>query len=1387
MTTANDDFNSTSGLDTMKEVVRLRRLLEPLEFPLKDISLLLPLINNVPSTVYIKDRHGVHVLVNARDLEIKRVARIEDVIGKTDFDFFPPELAQQFFDDEQRVMKTERPLINKEEHFVDQDGYDRWLLTTKIPLYDQDGQVIGIIGIGSEFTKHRQELELLTDITQNIVRASDLRDAMRQIAFGAMKLLDAASAVIFLIETKDDGNYRIVDTFSHPPQLEHPLPRIQEKPEGITYHVITTGEMVEIEDATRDNRLNPQLKNTRAMIAIPLKFRDRISGVLYVNDIKPRPFTESAKQRLRRLAEYAVIAIENSRLLTELWFSRYQLRTLLEASNTLLALSNPDDVLRKLIENALVASDADWAIAVLFDHNGQLTQFMQYPQKGDFEKADIRPDGNSIRIFKSGKTYYTEDISKNPNNINPKSLEQNFRSVIGLPLTVDDGSIGVMWLHYYQPHPFSKYYIEALEAYTRYGATTYNNTARAAALTQMLARVMQLGGGPKHRTLRTIVEMMQELVKCDAVTLYVYNTEREELEHPPTLLGVWNETGATLGYQVNPNSVVYEMMLRSERYVAENVAQDPHFQDKRFTIEEQIKSCVAFPLQVDDQKVGVMFVNDRIPRRFSSDDLNYMQIFANYAAEAISNAQLLNQAQERATTLELLGKIQSRIASAQDIDLILNEIVRGSKELTRIQEGDGVIFLIDRKDGQFQISEFFPKDLHIPLPRFDNDRSMARHVIESREPFQIRNVARAAETGELASWNWVEHGAKSMVVVPVIIRDQVIGVLYVINKQRPRKFTEAEIGYLKTLAGEAGIAIQNARLFQQQIKAFDEIAESIPISNTVTDILKQVLRWPFLLYGSIQSANIRLLDTATNELYVAAYLPEDAQRDPRYERVKVGDRVTGWAAAARQTIYIPDVAREPRYRAYIPGAGSELAVPLMVADQCIGILNLERPETYGFNRNDIQLAEAIAKLVVVAVENVSQVEQIRADKLKRVETINAMADSFNASAKSVKKLLDGLFEWIVVLSPNTASGEENISLIEIRLLDRKTNELVLARRYRGISDNEMKRIPISEGIIGWVVRSKASKYVPDVKAEPLYREMVPETRSELAVPMLKGQKVIGVINIEHRELAAFDDDNIQMLEATARLVTAAIDHARRYQQLKKIRGQLIARTALAWLGMASSTWYHEIRGNANTITDLVDLARSDAAIGASVNKIMERLDEIRETAQEIVYKHEAYPLDADADVKSVNVNQVLDGLLVSYYRTNLDIKPFFDPQLDDETATVRASAWGLRQVFNIIITNAIKVMTAVDQPEIIIRTKWRGSWAEIEFEDNGPGIPAKALRAIRNNQSISKQPGEPGLGMGLLLSRVILDTYLGQLKVASTGADGTIIVIRLPLENQQAL
>ena len=138
-------------------------------------SLLRTLIDNLPDGIYAKDIEGRKVIANSADLENLGCKTEEEAVGKTDFDFYPREIAEGFHADDLAVMKTGTPVINREEKVVLPDGETRWLLTTKVPWRDPSGKIIGLIGIGRNITdqmkaeiKLKEERNLLRTLIDNL-------------------------------------------------------------------------------------------------------------------------------------------------------------------------------------------------------------------------------------------------------------------------------------------------------------------------------------------------------------------------------------------------------------------------------------------------------------------------------------------------------------------------------------------------------------------------------------------------------------------------------------------------------------------------------------------------------------------------------------------------------------------------------------------------------------------------------------------------------------------------------------------------------------------------------------------------------------------------------------------------------------------------------------------------------------------------------------------------------------------------------------------------------------------------------------------------------------------------------------------------------------------
>jgi two-component system, sensor histidine kinase and response regulator len=142
--------------------------------------LLRTVIENVPDPIYVKDLEFRKILANLADLQYIGAQSAEEVLGKDDFDIFPKEVAEEFFKDDRTVIELGQPVINREEYQIGRNGQSRWLLTSKVPLRDEEGKIIGLVGIGHDITERKeaqarlqQQAELLRAQAQELIAARE--------------------------------------------------------------------------------------------------------------------------------------------------------------------------------------------------------------------------------------------------------------------------------------------------------------------------------------------------------------------------------------------------------------------------------------------------------------------------------------------------------------------------------------------------------------------------------------------------------------------------------------------------------------------------------------------------------------------------------------------------------------------------------------------------------------------------------------------------------------------------------------------------------------------------------------------------------------------------------------------------------------------------------------------------------------------------------------------------------------------------------------------------------------------------------------------------------------------------------------------------------------
>lgn len=249
--------NAESGYGAIGTHVDITKHKKAEEAIQRERILLRTLIDTLPDTIYVKDIQGKKIIANRADVECIGLESEEDTLGKTDLDLFPNEIGQRGYEDDMSILKTGEAIINREEYFVDKTGETRWLQTTKIPVRDEHGKTIRLLGIGHDITLRKQNDEVLKKLNEDLraqskelgKQAEDLKALNRQLERQKEQEMEKAIA---------QGKFEIASEFLHD---------IGNAMVGLGSHLNRINRVVEQNNVNNIKSLAVFLKTSQAAIA----------------------------------------------------------------------------------------------------------------------------------------------------------------------------------------------------------------------------------------------------------------------------------------------------------------------------------------------------------------------------------------------------------------------------------------------------------------------------------------------------------------------------------------------------------------------------------------------------------------------------------------------------------------------------------------------------------------------------------------------------------------------------------------------------------------------------------------------------------------------------------------------------------------------------------------------------------------------------------------------------------------------------------------------------------------------------------------------------------------------------------------------------------------
>ena len=256
------------------------------------------------------------------------------------------------------------------------------------------------------------------------------------------------------------------------------------------------------------------------------------------------------------------------------------------------------------------------------------------------------------------------------------------------------------------------------------------------------------------------------------------------------------------------------------------------------------------------------------------------------------------------------------------------------------------------------------------------------------------------------------------------------------------------------------------------------------------------------------------------------------------KHIQFGEGLIGNAAQRKEVLLVPDVTKDPRYIDLIDDVRSELAIPLISRNRVVGVLDIESPQANYFQPHHQKILTLLASQLAVAIDNANLYESLVA-KSEMLETLNEIGKELSSILdleqllKRVAELLRRVFSYHIF---TIFLVDEEEQVLRARLSVKYNRDAV-----------EKTKIPLGKGLVGTAVAKKKVLLINDVSKDPRYISVLPETRSEMVVPLIYKDKAIGVLDLQSPFLNYFTPFHEETLMSLASHVAVAIENARLYE------------------------------------------------------------------------------------------------------------------------------------------------------------------------------------------------------------------------------------------------
>lgn len=818
-----------------------------------------------------------------------------------------------------------------------------------------------------------------------------------------------------------------------------------------------------------------------------------------------------------------------------------------------------------------------------------------------------------------------------------------------------------------------------------------------------------------------------------------------------------------------------------------------------------LKAMVVVGLRGSRRLLGFVVIAPPRSRAgaYSFEEIRYLQNLTSQMSVAVERAQVVESLEQRVRELDVLSQVSQAVNFTVDFDNLLELISAQSERLVNLSH-----FYITLRDPNTNelYHAFFLEDgerLNDKENRrwaFGND--LFSEVIRTGQPMCVPNyTARLAANG--GSIIYEDENIKAWMAVPLVTGGRTLGVIAAGSTELGRVFSDQQLKVFVDIASLAATSLDKARLFAEtnvrarQLAALNDISRQLVASEAdLEGLLKFITSSATDILNAEAGSLLLTVDDGSGDLEFRVAVGGGGQ-DIIGRRVAAKRGLVGEVASTGQTVLVNDARNDPRWGGeFAKGVfqtNSVVAAPLITQDRVIGVLEvLNKRQTGSFSKDDAELLITFAGQAAVAIENARlfQLTDMQlSQRVNELETLERIDVELNRSLE-LDKVAEITVRWAMINTPATAG------LLGIVVPDPPRFDIVYTVGYEkdDLPEPVDGLYPLDRGIISRILRTKQPELVPDVKIDPNYVPSLRGGLSQITIPMLSGGAVNAILLLETNEEPRLRIADMPFLQRLAEHASIAIANAQLYAELTR---------ANASKSEFVSFVAHELKNPLTSIKGYSDVLLGGAVGGLSdmqrnfLNTIRFNAERMNTLVSDLNDVTKLQTNNMQITFASVNVRSVVTETLRPLQKQIEDKGQNLFVDVPDDLPLIRADQNRLIQVLTNLVSNAhkytppngdVNVRAFVDHDLRDSKGRALPPMMHISVADSGIGMSEEDLARLftpyfRSDNPLARE--QPGTGLGLTITRGLVQRHGGDIWVKSQVGVGTTFHITVPLvENE---